>query len=77
MHTMEIDMEKNIEESQLAEKGKEPSIKTSNKLDFVSQSQFNNLRTQVIGRQNEMAKLLALLQDSITPASNKEKGFQI
>ena len=67
---MENNLEKNIDESQ----GKEPSIKTSNKWKFVSQSQFNDLRTQVTGMETKMEKLLALLQASIAPASKKRKG---
>ena len=70
---MENDMGKSIEESQDTEQGKEPSIKTSNKQKFVSQSQFKHLRTQVTGMQTEMAKLVVLLQDSIAPASKKRK----
>ena len=70
-------MGKSIEESQDAEQGKEPSIKTSNKQKFVSQSQFNKLRTQVTGMQTKMAKLVALLQDSIDTASKKTKELQI
>ena len=70
---MENDMGKSIEESQDAEQGKEPSIKTSNKWKFVSQSQFNDLRTQVTGMQTEMEKLVALLQDPIASASKKRK----
>ena len=70
---MENDMGKNIEESQDTEQGKEPSIKTSNKRKFVSQSQFNDLRTQVTGMQTEMEKLVALLQDPIASASKKRK----
>ena len=53
--------------------GKEPSIKTSNKRKFVSQSQFNDLRTQVTGMQTEVGKLVALLQDPIASASKKRK----
>ena len=70
---MESDMGKSIEESLGAEQGKEPSIKTSNKWKFFSQLQFNDLRTQVTGIQTEMAKLVALLQDSVAPASKKRK----
>ena len=70
---MENDMGKSIEESQDTEQGKEPSIKTSNKRKFISQSQFNNLRTQVTGMQTEMEKLVALLQDPIASASKKRK----
>ena len=66
-------MGKSIEESQDTEQSKEPSIKTSNKRKFVSQSQFNDLRTQVTGMQTEMEKLVALLQDSIASASKKRK----
>ena len=73
-HTMENDREKNTEESQDAEQGKDPSVKTSSKRKFVSQSQFNDLRTQVTGIQTEMAKLVALLQDPIAPANKKRKG---
>ena len=70
---MENDMGKSIEESQDAEQVKEPSIKTSNKRKFVSQSQFNDLRTQVTGMQTELGKLVALLQDPIASASKKRK----
>ena len=70
---MEKDMGKSIEESQDTEQVKEPSIKTSNKRKFVSQSQFNDLRTQVTGMQTKMEKLVALLQDSIASASKKRK----
>ena len=70
---MENDMGKSIEESQDAEQGKEPSIKTSNKRKFVSQSQFNDLRTQVTGMQTELGKSVALLQDPIASASKKRK----
>ena len=66
-------MGKSIEESQDAEQVKEPSIKTSNKRKFVSQSQFNDLRTQVTGMQTELGKLVALLQDPIASASKKRK----
>ena len=70
---MENDMGKSIEESQDAEQGREPSIKTSNKWKFVSQSQFNDLRTQVTGMQTEKAKLVAMLQESIATTSKKRK----
>ena len=72
-HMMEGDMGKSIEESQYAEQGNEPSIKTSNKRKFISQSQFNEFGTQVTGKQTEMVKLVMLLQDSIAPASKKRE----
>ena len=72
---MEKDMAKNIEEPQDAEQGRESCTKTSNKRKFVSQSQFNDLRSQVTGMQTEMSKLIALLQDSFAPASKKRKSI--
>ena len=71
---MENDREKNTEESQDAEQGKDPSVKISSKRKFVSQSQFNDLRTQVTEIQTEMAKLVALLQDPNASANKKRKG---
>jgi len=74
---MESDMGKSIKESQDDEQSKQPSIKISNKRKFVSQSQFNDLRTQVKGMQTEMAKVVVLLQDSIAPASMRRNELQI
>ena len=58
-------------------KANKPSIKISNKRKYVSQSQFNDLRTQMKGMQTEMAKVVVLLQDSIAPASKKRNELQI
>ena len=68
---MEKDMAKNTEEPQDAEQDRDSCTKTSTKRKFVSQSQFNDLRSQVTGMQTEMSKLIALLQDSLAPASKK------
>ena len=71
---MENGMEKNIEASQDAEQRKDPRIQISNKRKFVSQSQLNDLRIQVIGMQTKLEKLVLLLHDSIAPAGKKRKG---
>ena len=47
---------------------KETRSKVSTKRKFVSQNQFDDLRSTVIGMQSEMSKLVSILQDSLIPA---------
>ena len=54
------------EEVQEVDSAKDVRVKTS-KRKFVSQNQFEDLKSTVAGMQNEMSKLVSLLQDSIVP----------
>ena len=54
------------EEVQEVDFAKDVRVKTS-KRKFVSQNQFEDLKSTVAGMQNEMSKLVSLLQDSIVP----------
>ena len=54
------------EEVQEVDSAKDVRVKAS-KRKFVSQNQFEDLRSTVAGMQNEMSKLVSLLQDSIVP----------
>ena len=47
---------------------KETRSKVSRKRKFVSQNQFDDLRSTAVGMQSEMSKLVSILQDSLVPA---------
>ena len=61
-----MDNDDKIEEVQEVDSSKDVRVKTS-KRKFVSQNQFEDLKSTVAGMQNEMSKLVSLLQDSIAP----------
>ena len=63
--TMDKD-EKGAEEAQETDSQKDTRGKTA-KRKFVSQSQFDDLRSTVAGMQSEMSKLVSVLQDSVIP----------
>ena len=54
------------EEVQEVNSAKDSQVKTS-KRKFVSQNQFEDLRSTVVGMKSRMSKLVSMLQDLIIP----------
>ena len=67
--------DKNKEEVQENDPVKEVREKIS-KRKFMSQNQLEDLKSTVAGMQNEMSKLVSMLQDSIVPANKVRTAAQ-
>ena len=67
------DMEKNTEEPQDAQQGREHAQKLQIKRNSSPYPNSTTSDHRLVGMQIEMSKLVALLQDSLAPASKKRK----